>query len=258
MEMYRKTLLLAATMILLLPRAGLGDRIYLSNGEVVLGEVTVLKDGTVEVRHPDGIEGTITFAPGEIKSIEYGEAKRPASRTARAEAEETEGALDALEPDRTQAPGMKGSPILEELRRMLEAEDDSLQKESNVLLNPLARSKEIFDSAEKIEAHTLLRSIKMAQTVYFAGHGRYATCRDTREVASVLMVNIPQSKRFDYVTAGDKDAFIIAAVAHPEAVARGELQKGAKIVYSSRTDGFAEAGWDRTDSEVGGEGSGVE
>ena len=59
----------------------------------------------------------------------------------------------------------------------------------------------------------------------------------------MLGVDISRAGSFDYFTAGDQDAYIITAVSHPDAVRRGELPDDAKIVYSSRTDGFVEAGW---------------
>jgi len=89
----------------------------------------------------------------------------------------------------------------------------------------------------------MLGSLKMAEMMYFAEHDRYATCTDAQEIVSVLGVDVSQRRYFDYFTVGDRGTFIITAVAQPEAVQRGELPKDAKIVYSSRTDGYVEAGW---------------
>jgi len=230
------------SVVVLYSRAGSGDRIYLENGEVLRGEVTVLENGTVEVLRPDGIEGTITFSPDEVASIEYGVPEPQVDLPAVPEAE---GMLAALERDTTLASALEDSSILKKLA-------NPPGKGIDALLKPLGKSKEMLYEARKVEAYAMLRSIKMAQTIYFMEHAQYATCSDAQKIASVLSVDTSQGKYFDYSTTGDRTAYVITAVVRPEAAERGELPKGGKIVYSSRTQGYIEAGWSRPAPEEAG------
>jgi len=320
----------------LFPSVSLGDRIYLTNGEDLRGEVTELEDGTVEVLNPDGIDGAITFALEEIKSIDHYDETVPVNRTSslmEGEAQRARmpanwpkgGQMPANWPKGGQMPanwsmgggdmsdlgmGMMGAfaemfsalegPMQQSLNELfaqmadpqaMQAMQDSMQQGFSTMFEQMSDpqamqamqnsmqqgfssmfgqmsdsqgvqqgagsmveqlSKPMLQSARKAEAYAMLSAVKTAQAVYFAERDRYATCKDAQEVASVLGVDMSRGGSFDYFTAGDQDAYIITAVSHPDAVRRGELPDDAKIVYSSRTDGYVEAGWTSDEDSAAG------
>ena len=239
MRRYRAIFVLIASVVVLPPRASFGDRIYLTNGEALRGEVTVLKDGTIEVLHPDGIEGTITFSPDEVKSIKYEEPEPKETRTpppVRSDA-------DRMEPNPLEdfdMPDMGEDSMMQTLTQML---GSAGQGGVGSMLKSSAEAKGMIQKATKLEAYVVLRNIKTAQMIYFMENGRYATCKNDEEIASVLGMDTSQRRYFDYSTSGDARAFVATAIVSRKGAEQGGLPKGAKIVFSSRTKGFVEAGW---------------
>jgi len=239
-------------LIVLLPCAGLGDRIRLKNGEALRGEVTVLKDGTIEVLHPDGIEGAITFFSEEIESIEQEGSKSRARIARRSLRRETEPDRSLANPNPLQAlelSDVEGLAIPEMLKAVLGSAQGPLQERLGALFRSLLASGEMIEGAKKIEAYIMLRTIKMAQMTHFVEHGRYAVCKGHEEIFSVLGVDVSPGKYFDYSTSGGTEAYTATAVVRPDVAERGELPKDAKIAYSSRTQEYVETGWNPSASD---------